>query len=194
MEFNLETVFAEVLSDDLLKGLETERNRFTESNPDLIKAMIDELIKRKVYPEKPNQNNPNTVYQMVSGWGPYWHQWDPNTATCKVCGGDQRDHHLGPPFIVFCQVDHNRAIAAAVHREEAPPSRDPESDSRDLAEIKHIVVGVLDKYEKHNWIAVQAIKEIVDVLGLQLCPKCSTLMTETGGCPNAHCSGQHDSV
>ena len=83
-------------NDELLEALRAERELFARSNKARIKAMIDELIRRKVYPENTPEDNPNSVYTMVDGWGAYWHIWK-GTLECPHCKADLRNHKMGPP-------------------------------------------------------------------------------------------------
>ena len=46
-------LIAECPDEELLQGLSRERELFSRSNSEVIKILIDELIRRKVYPEKP---------------------------------------------------------------------------------------------------------------------------------------------
>jgi rubredoxin len=91
-------LITECSDDELLQGLSRERDLFSLSNPEVIKLLIDELIRRKVYPETTPEENPNTVHQMVSGWGAYWHTWK-GTLECPHCKVDLRDHKSGPPGV-----------------------------------------------------------------------------------------------
>jgi hypothetical protein len=83
-------------NDQLLQALNDERELFTKSNKEVMRVMIDELIRRKVYPETTPEENPNDVYRMVSGWGAYWHIWK-GILECPHCKADLRDHKMGPP-------------------------------------------------------------------------------------------------
>lgn len=91
-------LIAECPDEELLQGLSRERELFSRSNSEVIKILIDELIRRKVYPETTPEWNPNTVHQMVSGWGAYWHVWK-GTLECPHCKADLRDHESGPPGV-----------------------------------------------------------------------------------------------
>ena len=95
---------------DLLEMLQSERSKFTQSDPIAIKGMIDELIRREVYPKETVEGNPNTVYQMVSGWGAYWHIWK-GTLECPLCKTDLRNHESGPPGVRTIGVVENDMIA-----------------------------------------------------------------------------------
>jgi hypothetical protein len=99
-----------LMSDDqLLEELKKERAKFTESDDALMKDMINILIERGVYPKGTAPGNPNTVYQMVEGWGAYWHKYDEPLA-CPYCNADLRDMRTGPPFkreLIKCDKRHN---------------------------------------------------------------------------------------
>jgi hypothetical protein len=85
-----------ITDDELLKALKDERELLTRSSKEVMRIMIDELIRRKVYPETTPEGNPNDIYTMVSGWGAYWHIWT-GTLECPHCKADLRDHKMGPP-------------------------------------------------------------------------------------------------
>jgi hypothetical protein len=99
-----------VTDAQLLEALKKERAKFTQSDDALVKAMVDQLIERGVYPKETVEGNPSTVYQMVEGWGAYWHKWD-EPLSCKFCNADLRDVRTGPPFkreIIICNRQHQR--------------------------------------------------------------------------------------
>lgn len=81
----------------LLKDLEEERAKFVTSSPSKINALINELINRGVYPRSTCPRNPNTVHDMVSGWGAKWHLWK-EPLQCPHCKVDLRNQETGPPF------------------------------------------------------------------------------------------------
>jgi hypothetical protein len=89
-------ILANITDDELLEALKDERELFTRSSKAVMKVMIDELIRRKVYPANTPEGNPNDIYTMVSGWGAYWHIWK-GTLECPHCKADLRDHKMGPP-------------------------------------------------------------------------------------------------
>ncbi len=86
---------SDVEDDTLLYALSKERGKFTKSNEVRMHLMIDELVRRGVYPT--NEGKTNTPYKMVSGWGAYWHKWE-GTLNCPHCNADLRDHKAGVPF------------------------------------------------------------------------------------------------
>ncbi len=90
-------MFDELTNDGLLDALDEERRKFIDSDKARIRSMIDELIRRGVYPAETVPDNPNDVYTMVSGWGARWIEWGEPHA-CRHCGADLRDHRVGPPF------------------------------------------------------------------------------------------------
>lgn len=95
---DVQRILATASDDELLKALKDERELSTRSNKTVMRTMIDELIRRKVYPENTQEGNPNDVYDMVDGWGAYWHIWK-GTLECPHCKADLRDHRVGPPFL-----------------------------------------------------------------------------------------------
>jgi len=80
----------------LLQILDQERNLFSLASKEIMHFLVDELIRRKVYPEDTPEGNPNSVFTMVEGWGAYWHVWK-GTLECPHCKADLRDHKMGPP-------------------------------------------------------------------------------------------------
>ncbi len=84
-------------NDSLLTALTDERHKYTESCAKKMYEMIGLLIERGVYPAETVPGNPNTVYQMVAGWGATWHQFR-GRLNCPKCGTDFRCHVTGPPF------------------------------------------------------------------------------------------------
>lgn len=92
----VQKILANITDDELLEALKDERELLTRSSKEVMKVMIDELIRRKVYPENTPEGNPNDIYTMVSGWGAYWHTWK-GTLECPHCKADLRDHKMGPP-------------------------------------------------------------------------------------------------
>lgn len=86
------------LTDEaLLQALQEERDRFSQSDPEKIRYLVDKLIEREVYPAETVPGNPNTVLKMVEGYGAYWHIWRTPLA-CPHCEKDLRDLEHGPPF------------------------------------------------------------------------------------------------
>jgi hypothetical protein len=90
-------MFEQLDNEALLSALTTERSAFTRSDPLLLRLMIEELIRRKVYPTDTVEGNPNSVVTMVEGWGARWHEWRP-PFECQHCHCDLRDYRTGPPF------------------------------------------------------------------------------------------------
>jgi hypothetical protein len=80
--------------DTLLQLVREEREKFTRRDTKLLHILIDELIKRGVYPAQSKTGN--SIYAMVDGWGAYWHIWN-SPLNCPSCNADLRDHEHGPP-------------------------------------------------------------------------------------------------
>jgi hypothetical protein len=80
----------------LLQLLDQERNLFVLSDKTFMQTIVDELIRRKVYPEDTVEGNPNSVFTMVEGWGAYWNVWK-GILICPHCNADLRDYKMGPP-------------------------------------------------------------------------------------------------
>lgn len=89
--------FDQFSDEQLLSECDRERQKFTRRDDQIFFAMIDELIRREVYPKETLPGNPNTVRQMVEGWGAFWVWWSGRT-TCPHCQTDLRDLKTGPPF------------------------------------------------------------------------------------------------
>ena len=90
---------SDMTHEGLLVALNAERRKFTKSDKDLMHKMVDELISRGVYPATTQTGM--TPFQMVDGWGAYWHVWEhdlTDTLDCPHCKADLRDHKNGPPF------------------------------------------------------------------------------------------------
>ena len=94
----VQRILATSSNDELLEALKNERELFTRSDKTAMRIMVDELIRRKVYPESTTEGNPNDIYEMVDGWGAYWHTWK-GTLECPHCKTDLRDLEAGPPFL-----------------------------------------------------------------------------------------------
>lgn len=62
-----------------------------------IERWTAELVRRGIYPEETVPGNPNSVVDMVRGWGSRWFEWKGPLA-CPLCQADLRDYHRGPPF------------------------------------------------------------------------------------------------
>lgn len=91
------TLIDDLSDDDLLDELDDERQKFTAADSNVMRRMVDELIRRGVYPAETVEGNPNNVFTMVEGYGAYWHVWRP-PFECPHCKADLRDHRTGPPF------------------------------------------------------------------------------------------------
>jgi len=65
----------------------------------LMRALVDVLVDRKVYPKstKAMRKHKYTHMDMVKGWGPRWHEYEfPHF--CARCGSSWKDEVNGPPF------------------------------------------------------------------------------------------------
>lgn len=96
----------------LLSLLAQERGRFTQADDDLVKVLIDLLVARGVYPEPQTKH---TVYQMVDGWGAYWHRWS-GPFNCPQCNYDLRNRVLGPPFKLEIAITSNYLDRTIAHQ------------------------------------------------------------------------------
>lgn len=84
-------------AEELLERLKEEREKFTEADKIKMTALVCKLIEIGEYPEQTVPGNPNSVFDMVQGWGAYWHQYRP-PFECRHCGEDLCDRDKGPPF------------------------------------------------------------------------------------------------
>ena len=99
-EFNNDSVmlkakFSSFCFEHLLLLVAEERGKFTQSNPNFLKFMVNYLIELKVYPTEWN-GKPINVHERVSGWGANWHEWS-GILNCPHCNADLRNPN-GPPF------------------------------------------------------------------------------------------------
>ena len=69
LEIARRLVANDISDNQLLEFLNAERERFTLSDVRIKHVFVDELIRRKVYPEETVEGNPNDVFTMVEGWG-----------------------------------------------------------------------------------------------------------------------------
>ena len=53
----------------LLQILRDERELYALADKTFMHTIVDELIRRKVYPEDTPEGNSNSVFAMVEGWG-----------------------------------------------------------------------------------------------------------------------------
>lgn len=73
------------------------RNQKTQDFPyeAELKVVVDELVRRGVYPEKGQIGTPAVKMVIFYGWD--WHTYRP-PLKCRHCGEDLRNHKYGPPF------------------------------------------------------------------------------------------------
>jgi rubredoxin len=68
------------------------------------------LTERGIYPTETVEGNPNSVYEMVKGWGPRWFEWK-GLFNCPHCGAELRDLVHGPPFkLEFAIIERDRVV------------------------------------------------------------------------------------
>jgi len=67
-----------------------------DTGPTLVE-LVKEAQRLGIYPPDTVEGNPNTVLQMVEGWGARWIEWE-EPLSCPQCGSDWRNHETGPPF------------------------------------------------------------------------------------------------
>lgn len=96
------TAFARMSDQAVLDALESVRHRICAPKDEQLQkktvgSMTEELVKRGVYPKETVPGNPNTVEQMVTYWGAFWHIWE-GVLECPHCKEDLRCHRTGPPF------------------------------------------------------------------------------------------------
>lgn len=78
----------------LLVNLQTERQKFTKADDDLLRALVNRLIEIGEYPATGFAGH--SAFQMMDGWGAYWHRYQ-EPLNCPHCETDLRDLKAGPP-------------------------------------------------------------------------------------------------
>lgn len=91
----LASPYLEMATADLLKALDEERIKFTQSNKEEMQLMVDELVARHVYPRVSGINL--TPLKMVECYGANWIEWRA-PLNCSACNSDWRDLEHGAPF------------------------------------------------------------------------------------------------
>jgi hypothetical protein len=116
-------MFDTVSNDGLLVAIESERlpplmrtpeGKVISREPDEEKldALIEECVRRGIYPKETCPGNPNTLRQMVRGYGARWFEWRTGHLNCPACSADLRDLEAGPPFLRQCgRVENDRVVA-----------------------------------------------------------------------------------
>lgn len=75
----------------LLSELTKEREKFTKENKPKMKAIVDELIARGVYPKRKD------ALTMVECYGADWYKYR-SPLKCPLCKSNLKDLDHGPPF------------------------------------------------------------------------------------------------
>ncbi len=86
-------------TEKLLDELDQERQKFTRSDKEKMKEMVDLLVSAGIYPpmnEKMAKQG-STHLSMVESYGARWHVYD-SPLECPHCKADLRNHESGPPF------------------------------------------------------------------------------------------------
>lgn len=79
----------------LLQCLHIERNKYTNSDKEMMAVLVDKLVELGVYP-KYGFNGHYSALRMVECWGVDWHQFSA-PHYCPNCGTDLRDWEAGVP-------------------------------------------------------------------------------------------------
>ena len=79
----------------LLKELHKERQKFSKADRQYMKAIVDKLVERGVYPAY-GFNGRYQALDMVENYGVDWHQFSA-PHYCPMCGADLRDWEAGVP-------------------------------------------------------------------------------------------------
>lgn len=82
-------------SIELLRELHKERQKFTGADRQYMKAIVDKLVERGVYPAY-GFNGRYPALSMVENYGVDWHQFSA-PHFCPQCGVDLRDWENGAP-------------------------------------------------------------------------------------------------
>lgn len=101
-----------IADDECLSLLDAERSKFTRRNETIMENLVNELIRRNVYPAKSNIGL--SALKMVDGWGAYWHKFSKDPNPCPNCKTDLNDHEHGPPFSLKISIydrDKDRTVA-----------------------------------------------------------------------------------
>lgn len=102
-------MFQSVDNEGLLRAIDNERlppiqrnpetgkiEKLPEPDDDKLRQLIDEAVRRGIYPRDTHPSNPNDVYSMVRGYGARWFEWS-GPLECPHCHTDLRAEE-GPPF------------------------------------------------------------------------------------------------
>ena len=83
----------------ILDLLDKERSKYMVSNKEQMKTLVNELVKRKVYPPitRSMKKRKMTVLKMVECYGANWHIYS-GKLNCPHCNEDLRDLVNGAPF------------------------------------------------------------------------------------------------
>lgn len=84
----------------LLAALADERDKYTESDKEVMQGYVDALIECGEYPSELTPvlvKQGTTHLRMVIAYGADWHRWR-EPLECPHCTTDLRNHESGPPF------------------------------------------------------------------------------------------------
>lgn len=90
-------VFTDLPVATLLTLIDEARVSVDPKAAETLERLTDAVIRRGVYPEETVPGNPNSVLDMVRGWGALWFEWK-GPLTCPLCQADLCDYEHGPPF------------------------------------------------------------------------------------------------
>jgi hypothetical protein len=82
-------------TEEILEELSCERSKFTKSNEDKMRELVNLLIERGVYPAKSGIGY--DAFKMMNSWGVDWYIYR-GIQNCPACDTDLCDRENGPPF------------------------------------------------------------------------------------------------
>ena len=94
-----ETPIDKMTDKKILDMLDKERAKYSASNKEQMKILVDELVRRKVYPAMTSsmKKNKMTALRMVECYGANWYVYS-GKLNCPHCNEDLRDLKNGAPF------------------------------------------------------------------------------------------------
>lgn len=96
--------------------IHTANKDWDHPQEDRLEALVNELVIRKVYPEKSQVGTPAVKMAIYYGWD--WHTYRP-PLKCPHCSEDLRNHEYGPPFKRELGIIHDDDL----HHYECPKCR-----------------------------------------------------------------------
>ena len=98
-------------TEEILEELSRERSKFTKSDEDKMRELVNLLIERGIYPTKSEIGY--DAFKMMSSWGVDWYIYT-GIQNCPECNSDLCNRENGPPFkreISIYDRDKDRTVA-----------------------------------------------------------------------------------